>query len=407
MKRDKVLALILAGGEGGRLGVLTADRAKPALPFAGTLRLVDFSLSNCLHSGLKDVWVVEQYELHSLNDHLANGRPWDLDRTYGGLQVLPPSAGRGGTAGADDGEGGFAAGNADAIYRHRQLIRELAPDLLVVLSADHVYKLDFRDVLERHRACQADVTVVTTRVPAGDSASRFGVVQVAKGGQVTGFAYKPKHPAGDLITAEIFVYDTVKLLAMLDELAGGGGKLKDYGDELLPRFVEAGRVYEFRLESYWRDVGTLESYWTANMEVLDRPEALALDDPAWPILTYGSQRLPARVTKSASIDHSALSAGCQISGEVVHSVLGPGVVVEAGACVRDSVLLAGCTVRAGARVRYAILDEQVIVGAGATIAGAEGGLCVVGKSAKIEPGTHLAPGTRLEGPDETETGRDA
>ncbi len=402
MKRDKVLALILAGGEGGRLDVLTANRAKPALPFAGTLRLIDFGLSNCLHSGLKDVWVIEQYELHTLNDHLANGRPWDLDRTYGGLQVLPPSAGRGDAGGKDDGEGGFAEGNADAIYRQKQLIREFAPDLLLVLSADHVYRLDFRDVLDRHRACGADVTMVTTRVPAGDSASRFGVVEVDGDGRVTSFAYKPKQPAGDLVTAEIFVYDAPKLLKMLDELAADGGKLKDYGDELLPRFVKQGRVYEFRLESYWRDVGTLESYWMANMETLDRPEALSLDDPAWPILTHGSQRLPARVSVTASIDNSAISPGCQVGGEVMHSILGPGVIVEAGSSVRDSVLLTGCTVRAGARIHHAILDENVQVGTGAFVEGAKDDLCVIGQRVEIKPGTHLAPGAHLEPPENPE-----
>ena len=290
MKRDKILALILAGGKGGRLEVLTEDRAKPALPFGGTLRLIDFSLSNCLHSGIKDVWVIEQYELHTLNDHLANGRPWDLDRTYGGLQVLPPSSDQD----SGSGENGFAQGNADAIYRARELIREFGPDLLLVLSADHLYKLDYRDVVDRHRECGADVTVVTTQVPAGDTASRFGVVEVDATGKVVAFDYKPKHPKGDLVATEIFVYDAPKLLATMEELVKDGKELEDYGHHLLPRLVEGGKAYEFRLESYWRDVGTLDSYWTANMELLDKPEALALDDGEWPILTYSSQHPPAR-----------------------------------------------------------------------------------------------------------------
>ena len=226
MKRDKVLALILAGGKGGRLEVLTEDRAKPALPFGGTLRLIDFSLSNCLHSGIKDVWVVEQYELHTLNDHLANGRPWDLDRTYGGLQVLPPSSDRD----DDNGENGFAQGNADAICRARELSRECGPDLLLVLSADHLYKLDYRDVLDRHRECGADVTMVTTRTPEGDTASRFGVVQVDAGGKVVAFDYKPSHPKGDLVTTEVFVYDAPKLLSVMEELVREGKNLEDYGD---------------------------------------------------------------------------------------------------------------------------------------------------------------------------------
>lgn len=209
MTNKKVLALILAGGVGGRLDVLTEQRAKPATPFAGTYRLIDFSLSNCMHSKITDVWVIEQYEPHSLNDHLANGRPWDLDRNYGGLQVLPPFLGRG--------KGGFAQGNADAIYRHRRFIREFAPDLLVVLSSDHVYKLDFGEVIDEHLQHDADVTMVTTQVER-EQASRFGVVKVDGEGRVTDFAYKPEKPESDLVTAEVFVYRTTKLLETLEKL---------------------------------------------------------------------------------------------------------------------------------------------------------------------------------------------
>ena len=182
--RKKILALILAGGAGGRLGLLTEKRAKPVMPFAGFYRLIDFALSNCLHSGISDVWVIEQYELHTLNEHLSNGRPWDLDRTYGGLQVLPPFE-------RDEKKskekGGFAEGNADAIFRHLELIEEFAPDILIVLSADHVYKLDFRDALETHFEKKASLTMVTTRLPKGENASRFGVVETAKNGRVTRF----------------------------------------------------------------------------------------------------------------------------------------------------------------------------------------------------------------------------
>jgi glucose-1-phosphate adenylyltransferase len=200
MAREKVLALILAGGSGGRLETLTRQRAKPVTPFAGVYRLIDFPLSHCVHSGLSDVWVIEQYELHSLNEHLSNGRPWDLDRTYGGLQVLPPNQRKHGEE-----EGGFAQGNADAIYRQRTLIREFDPDVLLVLSSDHVYKLDYRDVLDRHRERKADLTLVSTRVPR-DRACRFGVVEVAGDGRVTGFEYKPESPKSDRVTTEVFAY---------------------------------------------------------------------------------------------------------------------------------------------------------------------------------------------------------
>ncbi len=401
MKRPKILALILAGGAGGRLGVLTEHRAKPALPFAGTLRLIDFSLSNCLHSGLTDVWVIEQYQLHTLNDHLANGRPWDLDRTYGGLQVLPPSVEGEDEDGDGDSEeagkeqqGGLAKGNADAIYRQRRLIREFAPDLVVVLSADHVYKMDYRDVIDLHREYSAEVTIVTTRVPSGDDASRFGVVQSDANGRVTDFAYKPKKPSGNQITAEVFVYDAKVLLAMLDEIVEEGDELKDYGDEVLPRLVKRGKAWAFPLEGYWRDVGTVESYWQAHADLLAADDKLALDDPDWPILTYGPQHLPARFQNGAAPMNSLISSGCVVSGVVTDSVLSPGVIVEEGAEVFGSILLHGARIGAGARVTRAIVDEGAEVGAQATVGGPDGKLTVMGKGARVQAGDQIAAGDK-------------
>lgn len=377
--RPKTLALILAGGEGGRLGVLTEERAKPAVPFAGVYRLIDFPLSNCLHSGISDVWVIEQYEPHSLNEHLANGRPWDLDRTYGGLQVLPPQQTR-----SRKDEGGFAQGNADAIYRHKTLIRELDPDLLLVLSADHVYKLDYREVIDRHLENEAAVTLVTTRVPPGEDASRFGVVEVDGDGRVTGFEYKPESPKSGLVTTEVFVYDASELLDTLDKLAGEDEPdLKDFGHELIPQLVSEGKAREYRLEDYWRDAGTVESYWRAHMDLLEPEPGLVLDDPAWPLRTYGQQRLPARIEGSARIGASLISPGCRIAGRVERSVLGPGAVVEEGAEVRDSVLLEKVVVRAGARIQRAILDAEVEVGEGARVGETEGEIALAGRGSRL------------------------
>ncbi|HSK80312.1 MAG TPA: glucose-1-phosphate adenylyltransferase family protein [Thermoanaerobaculia bacterium] len=394
MPRSKILALILAGGAGSRLEVLTARRAKPAMPFAGVYRLIDFALSNCMHSGLSDVWVVEQYELHSLNEHLANGRPWDLDRTYGGLQVLPPYERK-----SREEEGGFAQGNADAIYRHKSLIRELAPELLVVLSADHLYKLDYRDVIDRHREREADATLVTTRVPR-EEAGRFGVVETDGDGRVTGFEYKPEEPKSGLVTTEVFVYDTGTLLDTLDRLAGNGngdeGRLKDFGHELLPTLVQEGNVQEFRFEGYWRDVGTIESYWQAHRDLLDSEPGLVLDDPDWPILTYGTQRLPARIEGGARIVDSLIAPGCRIAGRVERSVLAPGVVVEEGAEVRDSILLHGVLVEKGAMVARAILDSGVRVGEGASVGEREGDLALAGQRARIAAGSRVPAGARVE-----------
>lgn len=411
MARPKILALILAGGAGGRLDVLTERRAKPALPFAGTYRLIDFALSNCANSGLADVWVVEQYQPHDLNEHLANGRPWDLDRTRGGLQVLPPYTGR-------DGEG-FAQGNADALYRNRHFLRDFAPDILLVLSADHVYKQDYRDVIDQHRERGAGLTMGITRV-AREEASRFGVVQTNRDGRVTGFAYKPDDPKSDWVTTEVFVYNPGVLTETLDALAqekkgkNGGDKdenepvLKDFGHELIPRLVAMGNVHACRLEGYWRDVGTIESYFAAHRDLLQPEPPLVLDDPDWPIRSRGGQRPPARILNGARIEDSLVSPGCTIRGQVVRSVLAPGVVVESGAVVRDAIVLHDAVIAAGATIDHAILDEAVRVGGEAVVgnkAAARGGvereIAIVGRDVRVASGRRVSAGARI--PPEAET----
>jgi glucose-1-phosphate adenylyltransferase len=351
MKRPRVLALVLAGGEGGRLAPLTDERAKPALPFAGVYRLIDFPLSNCLHSGIADVWVIQQYEPHELTRQLASGRPWDLDRTRGGLRILHPYLG--------DSESGWYEGNADAIHRNREVIADHDPDVLLVLSADHVYKLDYADVIADQLESGAAVTMVTTNV-AAEEASRYGVVQVDREGLVREFEYKPDAPAGDLVTTEVFAYDARRLLRTLDELAeeGESSGLHDFGHEILPRLVNEGAARAFQLDGYWRDVGTIEGYWQAHMELLETEPRLTLDDPAWPILTAGLQRPPARIEASATIDASLVAAGAHVRGTVVRSVIGPGVVIEEGAEVRDAILLHDSYVGAGARATRAILDAD-------------------------------------------------
>jgi len=355
MFKEKVLAIILAGGKGSRLGILTENRAKPVMPFGGSYRLIDFALSNCVNSQISDVWVIEQYELHSLNEHLSNGRPWDLDRTYGGLQVLPPFENE------TDGEGGFAEGNADAIYRHIDFIEEFKPDILIVLSADHVYKMDFRDAIKTHLEKKAAVTMVTTRLPKGESASRFGVVETDKNGRIKKFDYKPEKPDGDLITTEIFVYDAKILQTTLKDLSAKKEKLKDYGDELLPLLVEQENVFEHRLKGYWRDVGTVESYWQTQMELLDEKERLFFDDENWRILTLAAQRVPAFIYSSADVKNSLLSSGCKISGNVSRSVLSSGVIVEKGAEIADSIVLPDAMIEKGVKLKKVIVDAGVKV----------------------------------------------
>jgi glucose-1-phosphate adenylyltransferase len=387
MPKPKVLALVMAGGQGSRLELLTERRAKPALPYAGVYRLIDFPLSNLVHSGIEDVWVLQQYRLQSLNDQLANGRPWDLDRTFGGLRLLPPQLG------AE--QDGFHQGNADAIWRNRELIAEYAPEVVLVCSADHVYRLDYGQVLATHRTRDAGVTVVTSEVPA-EEAGRQAVVEVRDDGRLTGFHYKPEQPPTTRVATEVFAFKPDRLLAVLDELAAADEELADFGEGLLPRLVDAGEAVEHRLPGYWRDVGTVPAFWQAHMDLLAPEPELDLDDPAWPILTRAPQRLPARVEGSARAEQALLSPGAVVAGQVTRSVLGPGVVVEPGASVEDAVVLEDTVVAAGARVARAVLDRRVRVGRNARVGEADAAaeIALVGEAAEIPAGAEVAAGGR-------------
>jgi glucose-1-phosphate adenylyltransferase len=387
--RTRTLVVILAGGAGGRLELLTRERAKPAVPFAGTHRLIDFPLSNCQNAGVTDVWVSQQFNPISLSDHLANGRPWDLDRTTGGLLLLQPRLGH-------DDRTGFQQGTADGLWRYAPLIREFGPDVVVVVSADAVYTLDYGAVAEEHRESGAEVTMVTTEVDL-DDAGRYGVVQV-DGGRVREYVYKPDEPRGSLVSNEVFAFRPASLLDTLDELAeeAGDDGVEDIGDELLPRLVERGGAREHRLRSYWRDVGTIPAYWACHQELLGDEPPIDLDDPAWPVLTRAtSHRASARLLNGASVEASLLAPAVRVAGTIERSVVGRGAVVEAGAQVRDSVLLPGVVVRAGARVERAILDDGVEVSRDARVGEAQGEIALVGLRAVVEEGAVLGAGARF------------
>ncbi|MCW2581890.1 MAG: Glucose-phosphate adenylyltransferase [Klenkia sp.] len=386
MALPKILVLVLAGGAGNRLELLTENRAKPAVPFAGAYRLIDFPLSNCQHSSIADVWVSIQFHPASLSDHLANGRPWDLDRTYGGLMTLPPFRGTE--------RGGWHTGTADSLWRQADLIRGFDADALVVVSSDAVYKLDYREVAEAHLDSSAEVTMVTTEV-AADDASRYGIVQT-DGENVTDYAYKPDEPATTTATNEVFVFTPGATLDRLEALADEAGEdgLEDLGSHLLPSQTRDGLARAHRFEGYWRDVGTVDAYWQAHQDFLDDEPPLDLDDARWPVHSRGGRMSAARLMSGASAERSLVSGGTHVAGRVSGSVLSPGVVVEAGAEVTDSVLLPGAHVRAGARVHRAVLDDGVTVGERATVGG-DGDVTLVGRRASVEPGSTLASGARL------------
>jgi glucose-1-phosphate adenylyltransferase len=391
MALPRILVLVLAGGAGGRLELLTEQRAKPAVPFAGVYRLIDFPLSNCQHSAIADVWVSVQFHPTSLSDHLANGRPWDLDRTAGGLMMLPPFQGTD--------RGGWVSGTANLLWRQADLIREFGADALVVVSSDAVYKLDYREVVESHLGSGAEVTMVTTEVEA-DDASRYGIVQV-DGERVTDYAYKPDEPATTTATNEVFVFTpeaTLDRLEALDDELGEDG-LEDLGSHLLPAQTSDGLARAYPLQGYWRDVGTVPAYWQAHRDFLSAEPPIDLDDPAWPVHTRGGRHSAARVLPGAVVDESLVSGGTRVAGEVRGSVLSPGVVVEKGATVVDSVLLPGVRVRAGARVVRSVLDDRVDVGERAVVGG-DGDVTLVGRQTRVEAGSEVAPGARHPDPEE-------
>jgi len=411
MESTKILAIIQAGGAGGRMDVLTLERAKPALPFAGSYQLIDFALSNLVNSGIDDVWLSVAYQASALEEQVRNGRPWDLDRTHGGLRLLVPQEGTGSMD-----EEGFAKGNADELFRLRDQIRTARPDLVLVMSADHVYRLDHRDVIRTHRDKGAEVTLVTTDLEGtyAEDTADHAVVEVNRLGRVTSFAYKPEMPASTTVATEVFVYEPDVLIEMLETLHHelsdephegdddeGDSGLGDFGDLLLPRLVERGKVYAHRLDGYWRDLGQPHHYLNAHLELLN--EDAGLFDSSWPVRTQQPQREPARVLDGARIAESLISSGCVVGGVVKWSVLGPGVVVEAGAEVVESVVFHDTVVRAGASVTRSIVDSGCELADGARVGGPSVALDdpdaipIVGResrvSSKLPAGSRLAPGT--------------
>jgi glucose-1-phosphate adenylyltransferase len=376
MTRPRLLAIVLAGGAGNRMGALTDDRAKPSLPFAGTHRLIDFPLSNCRHSDLTEVWVVEQHDPHSLIEHLANGRPWDLDRTIGGFRILHPFA-----SGGDD---QWHEGNAHALFVHREFIREVDPTHVLVTSADHIYRYDYRDLLDAHLSSGAGLSVLTVEVA---DPSRYGVVDVAQG-PVGRFWYKDDDPGTAIALTEDFLYDTDLLLGALEAAAEEHGEegLGDFGEHLVPKLVDEGRVHAVAFDGYWRDVGLIDAYWQAHMDLLGEDPELQLDDPDRPLLGRLAYRPAARLLPGAEVTESMLSPGAVVAGTVHRSVIGPGVRVQPGASVRESILMDDVVIGEGAEVVRSIVADKASIGEGARVIGSGGEIAVVPTHAEV-PGT--------------------
>ncbi len=395
MKR--VLAIVLAGGEGERLSILSAIRAKPAVPFAGKYRIIDFTLSNCVNSDIDNVVVLTQYNPRSLNDHIGVGRPWDLDRNVRGVRLLQPYIARGRPT-------EWYRGTADAVLQNVETIRQEPGDIVLILAGDHIYKMDYQRFVVAHRRRRADVTIAVKRVPIGE-ASRFGILALDDDDRVTDWQEKPRQPKSDLASLGIYVFSRKALLAWLDE------SRTDFGRDVIPAMLAGGaRVYGYRFDGYWQDVGTVESYWRAHMDLLDDHPALDMYDKEWLIHTRSEERAPARVGPTASVHRSLISHGCLISGTVERSVLSPGVRVDPGAVVRDSIVMFDSVIRAGAVVDRAIIDKEVSVGPNAVVGMGpdfdvpnrqeperlNAGITVVGKRAVIPNGMRLGRNVRVD-----------
>jgi glucose-1-phosphate adenylyltransferase len=393
-------AFILAGGVGSRLCILSERRAKPAVPFGGKYRIIDFTLSNCVNSGIFDIGVLTQYRPTSLNQHIGTGRPWDLDRTRGGVQLLQPSLG--------NVERDWYRGTADAIYQNLIHLRRRRTTDVLVLSGDHVYEMDYNVLFAFHHANRASLTVAVTTVPS-DQVGSFGILETDASGRVVGFQEKPKQSRSRLASMGVYLFDRTALIRWLLEDAELNASSHDFGKDLLPRLVARGEaVYAYRFNQYWQDVGTLESYYESNLAFASDQPPLELSNPDWVVHTQSADRPPVRFEPSAHVESSVVANGCTVAGRVLHSVLFPGVIVPRGAVVRDSIVMHDTVVGRDAVLDRAIVDKQVTIGDGAVVGQGDAsvpnracpehlstGLTLVGKGASLPAGITIGRNARI------------
>jgi glucose-1-phosphate adenylyltransferase len=400
MNTDGVVALILAGGEGNRLSVLTEERAKPAIPFGGMYRIIDFTLTNCAQSGVSRVGVLTQYNPQSLTEHIGLGVPWGLDRPPGGISILQPHPTR-------RRSGGWYKGTADAVYQNLSFVEEHHAQCVLILAGDHIYRMRYDGLVAFHEARKADVTVGVVEVP-WDETHRFGVAVLDENNRIVTFQEKSPKPISQLASMGIYVFSPQVLKEVLEEDAQRSRSTHDFGRDLLPVLLSQYAVFAYRFSDYWRDVGTVLAYWQANMELLGDPPSFDLDDGGGQILTRHLDTPPGRIGPEATVQLSLLAPGCVIRRKVRHCVISSGVVVEEGSVVEDSVLLEDVAVKAGARVQFAILDKEAVVGEGTMLGHGEDytpnqdepenlscGLVLVGKRAAIPGGISIGRNCKI------------
>ena len=391
MRKQKCIAMLLAGGQGSRLGLLTKAMAKPAVPFGGKYRIIDFPLSNCSNSDIDVVGVLTQYQPLELNSYIGAGQPWDLDLMNGGVFVLPPYM----TASS----GEWYKGTANAIYQNLSFIEQYDPEYVLVLSGDHIYKMDYRKMLNAHIDAGADVTIAVRPVPWAE-APAFGIMNVDEENNIIEFEEKPKQPKSNLASMGVYIFSWSVMKKYLTEDNADPNSKNDFGKNIIPKILNDGlklRAYSF--DSYWKDVGTIASLWEANMDLLSYPPQFNLRDSRWPIYSRSPVMPPHFVGPMATLETSSVTEGCEVYGTVRHSVLFAGVVVEEGAIVEDSVIMPNTTVRRGAVVRRAMIAENCDIGPGAVVGsadGEQGDISLVGKDTELPAGYLVKPGEQID-----------
>ncbi len=391
----KVRAVILAGGEGSRLSTLTAKRTKPAVPFAGKYRIIDFTLSNCVNSDIFDIMILAQYRPHSLIEHIGAGGPWDLNRDFtGGVRIYSPYKARGSSD--------WYLGTADAVQQNFRFIKDRNPDYVLILSGDHIYEMNYDKMVSYHQEHKADLTVATITVPM-EEASRFGIVGFDEDYRINSFVEKPAHPTSNQVNMGVYLFNTELLDRALWEDRQNPASAHDFGKNILPRLVAEGRrLYAYPYDGYWVDVGTVGSYWQAHMDLLVPHPPIDLNDRTWIIHTRTEERPPVRIDRDAKVVDSMITDGTILrSGSIVErSVLSPGVTVEEGAIVRESIILTDTVIKAGAIVERAIIDKRCVIGANARVgkivpAQGEPPVVMIGKKSEVPDGFAIEPGATI------------
>lgn len=390
-RKKECVAMLLAGGQGSRLYALTNNIAKPAVPFGAKYRIIDFPLSNCINSNIDTVGVLTQYQPLMLNEYIGNGQPWDLDRNFGGVHILSPYQKKAKSA--------WYEGTANAIYQNLNFIKMYNPEYVLILSGDHIYKMDYSKMLRAHIDTGADCTIAAIEVPLKE-ASRFGILNTNEDGSIYEFEEKPKQPKSTLASMGVYIFTAEKMYKYLEADDNDPESSKDFGKNVLPAMLNAGeKMFAYRFEGYWKDVGTVSSLWEANMDLLGEEPVFDVGDSSWKIHSRNPLAPPEYLGENAVVKNSMIALGCEIYGTVENSVLSSNVIVEAGAVVKDAVIMSGTVVKKGAFVNYSIIDEDVVVEEDAAIGedkASAKGISVLGRGIRVGRGAKVAAGNIVD-----------